>query len=366
LAWNLLSRSITANGMSSLAGISFVVPVRNGEASLERMLAAVLAQRDGRDVEIIAVDDGSRDRSRAILDSHAGAGRIKVVDGGGEGAAAAINRGIRHAAYPIICQVDQDVILHPAWLARLSAALEVEDVAAAQGYYVAPGDGSIWSRVMGLDLEQRYSQIRNLQSVNHVCTGNVVYRASALAHIGLLDEDLGYGYDNDVSYRLVQAGYRLVICPQATSTHEWRDDLWGYVRQQYGFGYGRLDLIAKHRRRFAGDDVSRLQMIVHAPIMALAVVGLVAAAILKLVGYASVPVLAVSAGLIGLLAAERFAAGILAIRRFGKGTGLLFPVVHLVRDLAWTAAIAVWVCRRLRGRSARPAHSMRPREAKTS
>ena len=45
--------------MSPLPGISFVVPVRNGEASLDRVLAAMLAQRDGRDVEIIAVDDGS-------------------------------------------------------------------------------------------------------------------------------------------------------------------------------------------------------------------------------------------------------------------------------------------------------------------
>jgi len=55
-----------------------------------------------------------------------------------------------------------------------------------------------------------------------------------------------------------------VICPEATSTHEWRDNFVGYLRQQYGFGYGRLDLVAKHRRRLTGDDVSRVEMMLHA------------------------------------------------------------------------------------------------------
>jgi hypothetical protein len=96
--------------------------------------------------------------------------------------------------------------------------------------------------------------------------GNTAYRVSALAAIGFFDESLGYGYDNDVSYRLRAAGYRLVMCPDARSIHQWRDGWRAYFRQQYGFGYGRLDLVAKHRRRVAGDDVSPLSMMLHAPL----------------------------------------------------------------------------------------------------
>jgi glycosyltransferase involved in cell wall biosynthesis len=339
------------------------VPVRNGAAWLARVLDAILAQANGWPMEVIAIDDGSSDRSREILERYAASGSVVVLDGERRGPAAAINLGIRHASYPFVFQVDQDVVLHPGWMARLSSELEDAGVAAAQGYYQAPANCSLWSRVMGLDLEQRYGRIEK-PHVDHVCTGNTAYRLDALRAVGLFDEELGYGYDNDVSYRLARAGYRLVICRQATSTHEWREDFRGYVRQQYGFGYGRIDLVFKHRGRMAGDDVSPVHMMLHAPLMALAMVAGGAALALALLGYPSAVAAWLSAGIILALFAERCVAGVRAAVRFRDPAGLLFAPVHLVRDLAWTAAIASWIVRRMRGRVSRPGHSMHPRAAR--
>jgi hypothetical protein len=42
---------------------------------------------------------------------------------------------------------------------------------------------------------------------------------------------------------------------------------------------------------------------------------------------------------------------------------LLFPVVHLLRDVAWVAAMARWLSRRVTGAPLAPAHSMQPRTA---
>ncbi len=98
-------------------GVSFVMPVYNGRRWLRDALDAIDAQRDGRPFEIIVVDDGSRDGSRRILEDAVRAGRVTLIDGPGRGIAAAINAGVREARYPIICQVDQDVILAPGWLA---------------------------------------------------------------------------------------------------------------------------------------------------------------------------------------------------------------------------------------------------------
>jgi glycosyltransferase involved in cell wall biosynthesis len=349
----------------SMVGASFVIPVHNGERWLVRVLDAILAQADGRPLEIIAVDDGSHDRSREILARYANTGKLTVLEGERRGAAAAINLGIQHAAHPIICQVDQDVILHSGWLAKLAAELEQPDVAAAQGYYVSPAHGSVWSRVMGLDLQQRYGQLDRLR-VDHVCTGNTAYRASALAAVGMFDEGLGYGYDNDISYRLVDAGYRLVIREDATSTHDWRDDTLGFVRQQYGFGYGRIDLVFKHRGRVSGDDVSRLHMMLHAPLMAAAIGSLGLAALLTAAGISGIVPLVIGLAILSVLTVERLVAGLRARSKFHDPAGLLFVPVHLVRDVAWAGAIAMWVARRIAGRSSRPAHSMHPREAKTS
>jgi GT2 family glycosyltransferase len=333
------------------------MPVYNGRRWLREALAAIDAQRDGRPFEIIAVEDGSCDGSRRILDDAALKGQVRVVDGPGRGIAAALNVGIREARHPIICQVDQDVVVSDGWLARLVAALEDPSVAAAQGHYrTSPGAG-FWARMMGRDLEQRYARIRS-PYVDHVCTGNTAYRASALHQVGLLDETLGYGSDNDLSYRLASAGYRLAFCPEAVSVHHWHDRMWRYLRQQYGVGYGRLDLLARHPRRATGDDVSGTFMMAHAPLMLAAIAGIVVSAVAALSGLRWTLPAAASLAIIGLLFAERTLAGLLAWRRSGDRTTLAFGAAHLLRDAAWAAAIVAWTGRRLRRGSTSPSQSM--------
>jgi glycosyltransferase involved in cell wall biosynthesis len=339
-------------------GVSFVVPVRNGARWLVDVLSAIAAQRDGRPTEIIVVDDRSVDGTAAVLQDLVVPLGLRVLQGAGRGAAAAINQGVRAARYPVICQVDQDVILQPGWMSRLADALADPAVAAAQGYYESHPRATLSARAMNRDLEQRYAAIAG-SDTDHVCTGNVAYRASALEAIGLFDESLGYGYDNDVSYRLRAAGHRLTICRDARSVHLWREGLPGYLVQQYGFGYGRLDLLAKHPRRLHGDRVSPWGMMIHAPLLACALVALCAAAVSP--AALTRPLALTSVGLIGLLAAERLIAGMLAARRFHDPAPLIFPALHLSRDLAWVAAIAVWAARRLTGRVSRPSHSMRAR-----
>jgi glycosyltransferase involved in cell wall biosynthesis len=310
-------------------------------------------------MEIVVVDDGSEDRTVEILRTLDWP-EIRLIAGGGRGAAAALNTGIRAAQYPFICQVDQDVVLHDGWLVRLLRALDDPGVAAAQGCYVADRASRLAARVMGFDLEQRYQALGEGRTT-HVCTGNSVYRASALHRVGLFDEGLGYGYDNDMSYRLQQAGYRLVFCRDARSTHRWRDDFWGYCVQQYGFGYGRLDIVARHLRRVTGDSVSPVRMMLHPVVMSVALLTMAAAAILAVSGRPWPLLAMIAAGLIGGLAIERAVAGLRAAVGFRSTAPLVFPLFHLVRDAAWVAAIGVWTTRRITGRGSRPSHSMTPR-----
>jgi hypothetical protein len=339
-------------------GVSVLVPVRNGARWLPRVLQALVAQGTDHQIEVVVVEDGSRDESPEILASASAADpRIRVVQGPRRGAAAALNAGVQQARYPLIAQVDQDVILESGWLSALIPHVRNDEaVGAVQGYYMTDPAAALSVRVMSLDLEQRYEQIDGADT-SHVCTGNTLYRASALAAIGGFDESLGYGYDNDVSYRLQEAGFRLVICREARSRHEWREGLWAYLRQQYGFGYGRIDLVARHRRRFTGDSVSPTTMMVHPVVLAAA---FVAAGVGAMTGHAREGVTLASA-LTGVLILERAVAGVRAAARFKDAAALTFPFFHLARDAAWVTAMAVWTIRRLIGRPPRPHDSMRPR-----
>jgi glycosyltransferase involved in cell wall biosynthesis len=343
---------------TSPPGVTFVLPVYNGRKWLRAVLDAIAHQRYDGPIEIIAVDDGSRDGSKRLLREAAAAGVLTMIEGPCRGSAAAVNAGIRHAMHPIICQVDQDVVLQPEWLATLVAALDDPAVAAAQGHYITAPDAGVWARMMGRDLEQRYGRIRG-DRVDHVCTGNSAYRASALHQVGLLDETLGYGSDNDLSYRLTAAGYRLVFCRTAVSVHHWREGLRGYLQQQFGVGYGRLDVLARHPTRAGGDDVSGAVMMAHGPVMLSVMVALAAALAGRLLGSPSVVPLAVAGAAVALLAMERLCAGILAWRRSGDRLALAFVAAHLMRDAMWAVAIVVWLLRRGRRSASSPAHSMR-------
>jgi GT2 family glycosyltransferase len=335
--------------------VSFVVPVRNGARWLDRVLTAIAAQADGRPFEVIVVDDASVDGSRAIAAAHRD---VVVLDGHGRGVAAALNLALRRVTQPIVCQIDQDVIVEAGWAARITSMLDRYGAAACQGYYTTPDDARVWARVAGLDLAQRYARVHGVD-VDQVCTGNSAYRTDALRDIGGFDESFGYACDNDMSYRLRRAGHRLVFCRAARGEHAWRETARGYFAQQYGFGYGRLDLVAKHPDRMLGDDTSGPGMIAHAGVMFGAwLVG--ATAVLSAVlgrGWRGLALLAL--GLVLGLAIERAVTGVRAALQSRDTAGLWFAPIHLVRDAAWASAIAVWTCRALLRRPRSPSHSMR-------
>jgi cellulose synthase/poly-beta-1,6-N-acetylglucosamine synthase-like glycosyltransferase len=344
-----------------MIGVSFVVPVHNGAACVGETIASILAQSDGRPMEIIVVEDGSRDNSAEVLESMTAVYPLTVIAGPGRGAAAAVNVGVRIARYPLICQVDQDVVLEPGWLTALVACLSNPAVAAAQGRYIVDGNASFFARITALDLEQRYADLE--EHPNHVCTGNTVYRASALHAIGLLDDSMGYGYDNDLSYRLQAAGYRLAFCRAARSRHRWREGWSGYLAQQYGFGYGRLDVVARHPQRWMGDAVSPASMMAHPLVMAMALCLLGAGGLLATSSAWSNTLVTAGLALVLVLAIERTVTGVRLWKRFGDPAALAFPLVHLARDVAWVAAVLVWTYRRVLRRGVRPEHSMMPRAA---
>ena len=303
--------------MSYRGGISFVVPVYNGARTLDAVLCAIERECSGRPCEILVVDDGSSDTSVAIAEAR-GHG---VVRGDRRGAAAAINLGLRLARHDLVCQIDQDVELETNALSFLVEALSADSsVAAVQGVYTWQPTASLWARIAGLDLAMRYRAMGvtadAVTPTDHACTGNTLYRRSALLEVGGFDEGFGYGYDNDLSYRLTGCGYRLCICGRARSVHHWRSRLFDYLRQQYGVGYGRLDLIAKHRHRVTGDRVSGIGMILHAAVATLALT-------LIPLGQA-LP----AACLVVVLLLERLVIGARAALHYRDPAALWFPLAH--------------------------------------
>ena len=75
--------------------------------------------------EIIVVDNGSSDGTRAVVEAAAGrrnAPAIRYLYVQKAGKSHAVNQALPHAVGELLAFTDDDVIPHPAWLERLSAA----------------------------------------------------------------------------------------------------------------------------------------------------------------------------------------------------------------------------------------------------
>ncbi|SCY21602.1 Glycosyltransferase involved in cell wall bisynthesis [Lachnospiraceae bacterium XBB2008] len=112
--------------------ISIIIPVYNTEDCVERCVRSCLAQTC-KDIEIIAVDDGSTDSSLSILEKMAsGDSRIKVLHQENAGSSAARNAGIRMATGDFLGFVDADDYIEPDMYEKLSAMIREEKVDVAQ------------------------------------------------------------------------------------------------------------------------------------------------------------------------------------------------------------------------------------------
>jgi glycosyltransferase involved in cell wall biosynthesis len=99
------------------------MPVRDAAAYLDAALRSILAQ-DLAELELLAVDDGSRDASPGVLARAAAADRrVRVLRAGGEGLVAALNHGLAQARAPLVARMDADDLAHPTRLSRQAAAL---------------------------------------------------------------------------------------------------------------------------------------------------------------------------------------------------------------------------------------------------
>ena len=116
--------------------VSVIIPVYNTEAYLKRCLDSVINQTL-KDIEVIAIDDGSLDNSGKILDKYAQKdSRIRVVHQENSGVGGAYNAGLVLAQGEYVAFLDSDDWIDPTLYADyyIKAKETDADVVSAWGY----------------------------------------------------------------------------------------------------------------------------------------------------------------------------------------------------------------------------------------
>ncbi|HTK46403.1 MAG TPA: glycosyltransferase [Gemmatimonadaceae bacterium] len=182
--------------------VSVVMAVHDGERFVGEAVDSVLAQ-SFRDLELIVVDDGSRDRSAEIVRARVDP-RIRLLTNDRNfGLAASLNRGIAAARGEFIARLDADDVALPARLARQVAYMDAHpDVALAGSWHEEMSEE-------GVPGAQVRAPTAHWELRWHLCLYSpfahsaVLWRRELVAReIGAYDERLAYSMDYDLWWRI--------------------------------------------------------------------------------------------------------------------------------------------------------------------
>lgn len=183
--------------------VSIIIPVYNAQDYLEECLNSALSQTYDR-IEIIAVNDGSIDRSLDILEKYSD--RIKIISKKNGGTASALNLGIKNMKGEWFKWLSADDVLYP------NAVKELIDVAKLlpnkryilySNYDIIDSHGKIIDKVTEPDYNELDSFSMNVILLDHFIgngTTSLIHK-SIIDEFGTFSETIGYKEDYELWLR---------------------------------------------------------------------------------------------------------------------------------------------------------------------
>lgn len=191
-----------------------IVAVRNGADSIRGLIESLARQTLGRDaVEIVVVDNASRDRSEEVASELGAVVTSEPTPGRGR----ARNLGVEAARGRLLAFTDVDCRPRAEWLEQLLPGLE--DAAIAGGPVVVT-TGEPPSPVERFERIWRFPQERAVTESGWSATANMAIRRDAFEEVGGFDDSLRrIGEDVDLCLRVGARGHRIVWRGDAVVEH---------------------------------------------------------------------------------------------------------------------------------------------------
>lgn len=170
--------------------VSIIITCFNREKFIGRAIRSAISQRFSADqLEVIVVDDGSTDNSRAII-SDFGDAIVPLFNKKNMGLPAARNLGIRRARGRYVLHLDSDDYIH-------DDLVYIEELHLAHN----PDWGAVSCDYVVVDEHERH--IERGSAVEKPIACGIMFRKESLIEIGLYDESLRYCEDEDMRIRFI-------------------------------------------------------------------------------------------------------------------------------------------------------------------
>lgn len=193
--------------------VSILVPVFNESATVAAVIARLLEVALPAPREIVVVNDGSTDGTRAVLDGltpHPDVRVIHAEKNGGKGRA--IRIGLAAARGTVIAIQDADLELDPAQLADLVAPILDGQAAVVYGSrFLQPTSTAPWLTVLA---NRTLTTVTNVLYGSRITDMETCYKImDAVVARGLKLESDRFDIEPEITAKLLRAGHRIVERP---------------------------------------------------------------------------------------------------------------------------------------------------------
>jgi len=231
--------------------VSVLIPAYDEERVIERSVRGVLGSENVQ-VEIIVIDDGSKDRTSEIVETvFAKEPRVHLIKLDNGGKARALNHGLALAKSEIVVALDADTQFEPSTIARLARWFAGDERLAA-----VAGNAKVGNRINIVTKWQalEYITAQNLErralarlGAMTVVPGAVgAWRKQAIAEVG------GYppatlAEDQDLTIAVQRAGWHVAYDQSAVAWTEAPQSLRQLARQRFRWAFGTIQCVWKHK-----------------------------------------------------------------------------------------------------------------------
>ncbi|MBU7012062.1 MAG: glycosyltransferase family 2 protein [Theionarchaea archaeon] len=223
--------------------ISVIVPVYNGESTIEKCIQSIL-DSDYSIKEVIVINDGSTDRTADILNSLTGTIVYYIPH---SGKAAALNHGIQHASTDIVT-MDADTVVQKDTIKKLVQNLKIYDAVAGN-----------------VQVSNRTGFLGRCQAVEHIRAAMFKKVAQYFDDIDIVPGPLGafkkkifshlqYGTslveDMELTQKLREHNFTIGYEQEAVAYTEMPATWTSFLRQRFRWAKGNLELLLKREIPF--------------------------------------------------------------------------------------------------------------------
>ncbi len=225
--------------------VSVIMPIRNEARFIRRSLGALLGQDYPLGhMEILVADghstDGTRDIVRGLQQRHP---QLKLLDNPGRIVATGMNEGIRRARGEVIVRVDGHTVVAPDYISCCVASIQRSGADNTGGRMDAVGEGRFGEAVVLATCSPfgvggaRFHYSQREEWVDTVYMG--AWRRATFDRVGLFDETMVRNQDDELNYRLLERGGRILLDPSIRSTYTVRSAPGALWRQYFQYGLCR-------------------------------------------------------------------------------------------------------------------------------